>query len=239
MLQSKPIKNQGYMIKKTFTLALFLNIFLNITAQDEIRKVVEIETTMGNIKIELYNETPNHRDNFIKLVSNNYYDGILFHRVIKDFMIQAGDPNSRTASQGVELGDGDEPYKLDAEFLYPQLFHKKGALAAAREPDAVNPEKKSSSTQFYIVIGQIFNDAMLDRVQNRLNQTTNGMIKLTDSIRQVYKTIGGTPHLDGQYTVFGEVVEGIDIVEKIQMVTTDEHDRPLVDVRILSMSLLN
>lgn len=216
-------------------LILTMTLTLAATAQEQTRRQVLIETTMGNILIELYDETPAHRDNFIRLTEAGFYDGLLFHRVIYGFMIQTGDPSTRP--------DGDktpevELHKLPAEFRYPQLFHKRGVLAAAREGDSVNPERMSSASQFYIVYGKRFDDPMLDRMQESLDRNTNGEIKLTPEVREAYKTFGGTPHLDGQYTVFGEVVEGLDIVKAIDWVDTDPSDRPLTDVRILHATVV-
>ena len=244
---------------------------------------VKIETSMGDIIVKLYDETPNHRDNFIKLVENGTYEGTLFHRVIKDFMIQAGDPDSKGAPKGQMLGSGDVGYTVPAEFVYPQLFHKKGALAAARQGDNVNPEKASSGCQFYIVTGRVFNDSTLlsmeeqknqnkftsvfnalaqkhmkEIYQMRRNNDQEGLMNLQDSIfvetqkqlegepefkfteeqRQAYTTIGGTPHLDGEYTVFGEVIEGMDVVDKIQQVSTNGSDRPDDDVVIKKVSII-
>ena len=244
---------------------------------------VKIETTMGDIIVKLYDETPNHRDNFIKLVENGTYEGTLFHRVIKDFMIQAGDPDSKGAPKGQMLGSGDVGYTVPAEFVYPQLFHKKGALAAARQGDNVNPEKASSGCQFYIVTGRVFNDSTLlsmeeqknqnkftsvfnalaqkhmkEIYQMRRNNDQEGLMNLQDSIfvetqkqlegepefkfteeqRQAYTTVGGTPHLDGEYTVFGEVIEGMDVVDKIQQVSTNASDRPDDDVVIKKVSII-
>jgi peptidyl-prolyl cis-trans isomerase B (cyclophilin B) len=182
----------------------------------------------------LYNQTPKHRDNFLSLVEEGAYDSLLFHRVIKDFMIQGGDPESRNAVKGQLLGDGDRPYTLPAEFrLEDGIFHRRGALAAAREGDDVNPEQRSSAMQFYIVWGRVFDDERLDYIQQRMDEFTGGKVKYTEEMRNSYKTVGGTPHLDGMYTVFGEVVNGMDVVDAIQQVATDENDRPLEDVRIL------
>ena len=193
-----------------------------------------METTKGTIELKLYDATPLHRDNFKTLVSEGAYDSLLFHRVIKDFMIQGGDPDSKNAEPGMLLGEGDRPYTVPAEFRLDEgIFHRRGVLAAAREGDDVNPEQRSSAMQFYIVWGRVFDDEGLDRMQERLDQRTGGTVKLTPEMRDVYKTIGGTPHLDGQYTVFGEVVSGLDVVDAIQQVDTDENDRPLEDVRIL------
>ncbi len=211
------------------------------TRQDsstEPRQRVKIETSMGDIIVELYNETPLHRDNFLKVVRSGYYDGILWHRVIKDFMIQSGDSTTRHAAPGAEVGEYDLGYTVPAEFRFPQLFHKRGVLAAAREGDDVNPERRSSAAQFYIVWGYTYGPNGLAKVQEKLDQRTNGTVKLTDEIKQVYTDLGGTPHLDGQYTVYGEVVEGLDVVYKIDCVPTNDHDRPLEDVRIIRASVV-
>ncbi len=220
------------------TTALFFAsaiIILPLSAQSEHdgRTRIVIETTLGNIKVVLYDETPLHSKNFKSLVNRGFYDGLLFHRVINKFMIQAGDSTSRSAAPGELLGDTSEPYTVPAEIRYPELLHKRGALCMAREGDAANPQRASSAYQFYIVYGTRFNDDMLDKVQTRLDASAGGKVVLTPEAREVYKRIGGTPHLDGQYTVFGEVVEGIDIVRDIQWVDTDANDRPVKDVRII------
>ncbi|MDD3405868.1 MAG: peptidylprolyl isomerase [Sphingobacteriia bacterium] len=223
-----------------FFIALFLNP-LTAEAEKKIKpKMVKIETTMGDIKIMLYNETPLHRDNFLKLVSQKFYNNILFHRVIKDFMIQAGDPDSKTASADKQLGTGDVGYTIPAEIVFPKYCHKRGALAAARQSDIVNPERASSGCQFYIVDGEILSDQELNDTELRLNQMLKPVepIKYTDEQRLTYKMFGGSPHLDGQYTVFGEVVKGFDVLRKIATVKTDAHDRPIEDVRILSMKVV-
>ena len=244
---------------------------------------LKIETTAGDIIVKLYNETPKHRENFIKLARNGTYEGTLFHRVIKDFMIQAGDPDSKDAPKGKMLGAGDVGYTIPAEFVYPKYFHKRGALSAARQGDQVNPEKASSGCQFYIVTGKVYGDStLLDmevqmnnmRFNNafnalaakhakeiykmRRNNDQEGLMNLQDTlIAQVekqmagqpefrftpeqvkaYTTVGGTPHLDGEYTVFGEVVEGMDVVDKIQQVKTDRNDRPEEDVKIKKVEIL-
>lgn len=212
---------------------------LSLPAQETTqRREVLIETTMGNIKVELYNETPLHRDNFLKLASEGYYDGNLFHRVIYNFMIQSGDSTSRHAQPGQELGLYSPEYTIPAEIRFPQIFHKRGVLAAAREGDEVNPEHASSASQFYIVYGRRFNDEMLDEQQARLDKQTQGQVLLTPEVREVYKKTGGTPHLDGQYTVFGEVTEGLNVVKEIDWVPTDDNARPLEDVRIIKMIVL-
>ena len=211
-----------------------------VAAQDTAQNRAEVlmETTEGNIRIALYNETPKHRDNFLKLVKEHFYDSLLFHRVIYNFMIQGGDKNSKNAQPGQLLGAGKLDYTIEAEFRLPQLFHRRGTIAAARESDNVNPERRSGATQFYIVWGQRFNELMLDRVQQRLDASTDGQVKLTPEMRSAYQIQGGTPHLDGQYTVFGEVVEGLDVVDRIQRVETDQNNRPLTDVRIIRASVV-
>lgn len=230
------------MMKRNAIFLLFLlTIFTGISAQDTdslARREVLLETTMGNIRIELYNETPLHRDNFLKLVAEGYYDGNLWHRVIGDFMIQTGDSTSRHAEPGRSVGNYSPDYTLPAEIVFPKFFHKRGALAAAREGDSVNPERESSSAQFYIVIGKNFGEMSLDRYQERIDKATNGTVKLTDDIRDYYRKIGGTPWLDGQYTVFGEVVEGLDVAQKIDYVRTDDYDRPIDDVKIIRATIV-
>lgn len=200
------------------------------------KKDVILQTSMGDIRIRLSDSTPLHRDNFLKLVKMHYYDGILFHRVIKDFMIQAGDPNSRDAKPGQSLGNGGPGYTVPAE-IRSGLFHKKGVIAAARLGDNVNPEKASSGSQFYLAQGKVFTDAELDN----LEKTRLGGRKIPSEIREVYKTIGGIPHLDQNYTVYGEVVSGLDVVDKIAAVATSkgaDRDRPLEDVKIISAKLV-
>lgn len=192
---------------------------------------VKITTSMGDIVLKLYNETPKHRDNFIKLVKEGYYNDLLFHRVMKTFMIQGGDPNSRTAVKGQALGEGGPNYNIPAEFN-PKLYHKRGALAAARQPDQVNPQKESSGSQFYIVQGKPFNEDELNNMAQR------GGLMFTDEQKNVYQTVGGAPFLDMNYTVFGEVVEGMDVVDKIAAQPVDENNRPFKDVKF-SISLLD
>jgi cyclophilin family peptidyl-prolyl cis-trans isomerase len=195
------------------------------------KRDVLIQTSMGDMMIRLSDSTPLHRDNFLKLVKVGFYDSVLFHRVIKDFMIQAGDPESKRAADGVGLGNGGVGYTVPAEFR-TTLFHKKGVIAAARTGDNVNPQKASSSCQFYIVKGKIFTDAGLDSLETfRLKR------KLPAAHREVYKTIGGTPHLDQGYTVFGEVIKGFDVIDKISVVQTTR-DRPIENVRIIKAKLI-
>lgn len=241
-----------------------------------------IKTTLGNITVKLYDQTPQHRDNFIKLVKEKYYDGTLFHRVIKNFMIQGGDPASKGAPAGKSLGTGGPGYTVPAEIVYPQLFHKRGALAAARQSDEVNPQRASSGSQFYIVWGETYNDGQLNQLQKNLtNMKENGIfnrlaaehktkimelrrnrdqaglvalqeelialtqaeiketggVQLTPEQKEAYKNTGGTPHLDGQYTVFGEVTDGLDVVEKIQQQETGASDRPKEDI-IVHMEII-
>ena len=220
--------------------ALFLLLLLvttsSVMAQE--RAEVLLETTEGNIRIALYNETPLHRDNFLKLVKMHVYDSLLFHRVIKDFMIQGGDLNSKYAKPGQPLGTGELDYTIEPEFRLPQLFHRRGVVAAAREPDEVNPEMRSGACQFYIVWGRQLNDVAIGRIQQRLDTLTKGQVQLTPEMIEVYKTQGGTPHLDGQYTVFGEVLQGLDVVDKIQQSATDKRHRPFTDVRILRATVV-
>lgn len=232
---------------------------------------VKIETTLGDIIVRLYDETPIHRDNFVKLVKEGYYDGTLFHRVIKDFMIQGGDPDSKGAPAGKMLGVGGPDYTLEAE-IKDNLYHKRGALAAARQGDEVNPERRSSGSQFYIVWGQVYKENQLNQLgkqirMQKVQDVFNDLAKahrdeimqmrrernraglqelqdqliaeaenkvgkqgLTDQQMQLYSTVGGTPHLDGQYTVFGEVEEGLNVVEQIQNTATGRGDRPTNDI---------
>lgn len=186
---------------------------------------VLIETSYGNMTVELYNETPKHRDNFLKLVNEGFYDGLLFHRVINNFMIQGGDPKSKDARPGQMLGDGNLGYTVPAEFV-PGLIHRKGALAAARQGDMVNPTKASSSCQFYIVQGNVW-------PQERLQMMAQQMGKTFDKQQiETYTTVGGTPHLDYDYTVFGQVIDGLDVIDKIAAVKCGPGDRPLEDVKM-------
>ena len=249
--------------------------------ENEKRTLVKLETTMGNITVALYNETPKHRDNFIKLVKEGVYDSTLFHRVIKQFMIQAGDPDSKNASDTAMLGSGDVGYTIPAEFN-PKFFHKKGVLAAARQGDDVNPEKASSGCQFYIVTGRKFTEPQLLGMENKINEQREealfdslarqhmkeiykmrkagdnaGLLELQDTLEaqareladkeekfrftpeqiKAYSTIGGAPHLDGSYTVFGEVTEGMEVVDNIEIPKTNRADRPIENIRILKASI--
>ena len=226
-----------------FVLTSCLFVFSAISQQDTVvkkkdrKRDVLIQTSMGDIRIRLSDSTPLHRDNFLKLVKKKYYDSVLFHRVIQNFMIQTGDPNSKNAKEGQALGNGGPGYTVPAEFR-PSLFHKKGMVAAARMGDNVNPQKASSGSQFYIVQGKVFTDAGLDSVEKfRLNGR-----KIPEIQRVVYKTIGGTPHLDQGYTVFGEVVKGLDVLDKMAATPTSkqqaDRDRPLQDVKILKTTLI-
>lgn len=250
------------------------------TPQSDVK--VLMHTSMGDITLLLYGDTPAHLRNFVKLAGEGFYDGLLFHRVIDGFMVQTGDPDSRDAAAGRHLGSGGPGYQIDAEIVYPRHFHKRGALAAARQADQVNPERKSSGSQFYIVTGQAYTPAQLDNMERRMQQQNMQEIfnnltlqhkdtimamrrnrdraglqtlqeelgKQTEKIaaehpfrftpeqREAYSTVGGTPHLDNAYTVFGEVTGGMDIVKKIQKVETDAADRPKEDVRIISVEIL-
>lgn len=244
---------------------------------------VEMKTSLGDVTLLLYGDTPRHLENFVKLVNEGYYNGVLFHRVINDFMVQTGDPDSRTAVAGQHLGSGGPSYRIDAEFVYPKHFHKYGALAAAREGDMTNPTKASSGSQFYIVTGRRYSPGQLEQMEQRMklqaqkdafdalasqhrdsimsmrrNRDQAGLQALqeqliaeSDSIAaktfvpmtpeqiEAYSTVGGTPHLDGTYTVFGEVISGMDVIDRIQKVETDGSDRPLEDVRVISMRVLS
>ena len=246
--------------------------------QKQKEELVSIQTEFGEIKVKLYDDTPLHKINFLKLVSEGFYNDLLFHRVINNFMIQGGDPSSKNAEPGKRLGGGSPEYMIDAEFLPKKYFHKKGALAAARTGGAANPEKRSSGSQFYIIHGKTFTDGALDTMQMVVNrQKKNDMLKEyldnakdelqdfrnnndqqgfniriaelreeVDSVfessedkfvfsaeqRELYKTIGGYPSLDGEYTVLGEVVEGLDVLDKIAAVETDKYNRPLQDVKM-------
>lgn len=203
-------------------------------AADPNRAQVKLTTDRGDIVVELFNETPLHRDNFLRQVKAGTFNGVLWHRVINQFLIQTGDRLSKHAKPGEMLGEGDETPAdwVPAEVRAPLYYHQRGMLNAAREGDDTNPERKSSSTQFTIITGRTMDDAALDRTQTRIDEWTNHTFRLTDEMRQTYKTLGGAPHLDGSYTVFGRVVSGMDVVETIEKVATDRNDRPLQDVRI-------
>ena len=203
------------MTKRFIYLIVIILMVMNFQvaeAQDEKETLVLIETDMGKIKVKLYNDTPLHRDNFIKNVKEHLYDGLLFHRVIRQFMVQAGDIHSKDAPADKHLGDGDPDYTIPAEIVYPKHYHKAGALCAARTADEVNPKRESSASQFYIVTGKFFTSMELDKMEKE-----KGM-KFTDEERHSYMLEGGRPDLDGQYTVFGEVVDGLKSVFKIHMV---------------------
>lgn len=212
------------MMKKLFILNILLLSIVSAFAKGPKNQYVKITTGYGICVVRLYNQTPKHRDNFIKLVKQGFYNGTLFHRVIQNFMIQGGDPDSKTAKPGAELGDGDVGYTIPAEFS-DSLFHKRGVLAAARDE---NPAKASSGCQFYIVEGKRLTDGKLDT----LEQTRLKGRKIPSWEREYYKSIGGVPHLDQNYTVFGEVVSGIDMVDRIAAVNKDKKDRPLEDIPI-------
>ncbi|NGM65739.1 peptidylprolyl isomerase [Sphingobacterium sp. SGR-19] len=215
--------------RKLSLLVLSTLLFAAVWAKTPKYHYVSIRTDKGDCLLKLYNETPRHRDNFVKLVREEYYEGLMFHRVIHNFMVQGGDPNSRYAAQKQALGEGGPDYKIPAE-IQEGLVHKKGAIGAARDD---NPAKQSSASQFYLVQGRVFTPAALDSLEQfRLKGK-----KLTAQQREVYTTIGGSPHLDGNYTVFGELLNGIETIDKIAVVETDERDRPLEDVR-MSMKVL-
>lgn len=226
-------------MKKIFAFLVFSSLVITAFSQRDTlirkkdrKKDVLLQTSMGNIVIRLSDSTPLHRDNFLKLVKQKFYDSVLFHRVIQNFMIQAGDPDSKKATPGQPLGSGGPGYRVPAEFR-PGLFHKKGVIAAARDN---NPEKASSGCQFYLTQGKVFTDAGLDSVETlRLKR------KIPASQREVYKTLGGVPHLDQNYTVFGEVVKGLDVIDRIAEVPTSkgvDRDRPLENVVIVNATLI-
>ncbi|MBR3578052.1 MAG: peptidylprolyl isomerase [Bacteroidales bacterium] len=197
---------------------------------DDLTKVI-FKTSMGDITIALYDNTPLHKENFLKLVKENYYDGVLFHRIIQGFMIQTGDPDSKGAPAGKMLGNGGPDYTIPAEFR-AENYHKRGAVAAARQGDQVNPTKASSGSQFYIVDGKPF-------TKDQLNQITMAYgTSFTDEQTEIYTTVGGAPFLDMQYTVFGEVVEGMDVVDKIAAQKKDRYDRPFNDIKIISTTIV-
>ena len=193
------------------------------TAAEANENLVKISTEYGDIVLKLYDETPLHRDNFLKLSDDGFYEGTLFHRVIQGFMIQGGDPDSRNAEPGQMVGSGGPGYTIAAEIV-PGLIHKKGALAAARQGDQMNPERRSSGSQFYIVQGRVFSPEELDMMEQQRGEA------FTDLQRRTYTTVGGTPHLDNAYTVFGEVVQGLDVVERIAATPTGRNDRPQSDI---------
>lgn len=222
-------------MKKLFAIGLFLIGLLSslhLQAQ-EVETLVQIDTDMGKIKVKLFNDTPQHRDNFIKNVKEKRYDGLLFHRVIKQFMVQGGDINSKDAPIEQHLGDGDPGYTIPAEIVYPKYFHKRGMLCAARTSDDENPERASSGTQFYIVTGKFYTEMELDKMEEKDNKT------FTPEQRKAYMLEGGAPHLDGTYTIFGEVIKGMKVVDKIQFVETNEDDRPLKNIKIKTMTIVD
>lgn len=200
------------------------------TSETKNEKMTEvlIKTSKGNIKIALYNETPQHRDNFIKLVKEGYYDGVLFHRIIQGFMVQTGDPDSKNAKPGQMLGNGGPDYRIPAE-INPNIIHRRGAVAAARDN---NPQKASSGSQFYIVDGTVYPEAQLVSMMSRYGKT------LTPEQLKAYTTVGGAPWLDGDYTVFGQVLTGMEVVDKIAAQQKDRNDRPLEDVKIISIKII-
>lgn len=217
-----------------FLAALFSGCTQRAVVQDRNQSdptLVEMVTSKGRMVLKLYDDTPQHRDNFLKLVNNGAYDSLLFHRVIAGFMIQGGDPMSRNARPGQMLGDGDLGYTVPAEFRTNHI-HRKGALCAARQGDQVNPAKASSATQFYVVQGKVWSNEELDMMQARFGKP------IDSASRAAYTTEGGAPHLDGDYTVFGEVVEGLDVVDSIAAAKTDRFDRPLEDIRIMSAKVI-
>lgn len=222
---------------RTTLLIILALLTLTAVAKKPKRTTVEMLTSKGKITIQLYDETPQHRDNFIKLAKSGFYNDLLFHRVIEDFMIQGGDPDSKDAPAGKQLGEGGPGYDIPAEIIYPNLYHKRGVLAAAREGDFTNPERKSSGSQFYIVWGKTFSRDEIDDMAEAIQRASRGKIIMPEEIKTYYMRYGGTPHLDGAYTVFGEVTKGIEVVNAIQQVETDQNDRPFEDIKILSVTV--
>jgi len=200
---------------------------------EEVKREVTLTTTKGDIVLQLFNETPMHRDNFLRHVESGYYDSLLFHRVISNFMIQSGDSTSRHAGLGELIADESDTATVPAEFRYPEIFHKRGVLAAARTSDDVNPEQASSASQFYIVWGREYNDTLLNKVDSTMFAWTHGRHHMDSLARAYYLKHPGTPHLDGSYTVFGQVISGLEVVDSIQSCQTDANDRPIDDIRIL------
>lgn len=261
--------------KLAFLTGILVLLSINSFAKKE--PIVQIVTSEGTIKLKLYNDTPIHRDNFIKLAKSKFFEGVIFHRVIKDFMIQSGDPSSRNPQPDSTYGEGGPEYDLPAE-ITPTHFHRKGVLAAAREGDKVNPERKSSGSQFYIVQGKKFSDSEFEAVEKKVNDrfrinaiqrifeeesknpankditaeelktlvnlkveaavNSTSPFKISEERREVYKKIGGSPHLDGSYTIFGEVIEGLEVVDKIANTPTNKKDRPLKDIFILKVKVI-
>ena len=219
-------------MKKLGLLVMIIGMMsMSFTVNENEETMVLIATSFGDMKLKLYNDTPQHRDNFVKLVSEGYYNGTLFHRVMKDFMIQGGDPQSKGAAPGQQLGTGGPGYTVPAEILHNHI-HKKGALAAARQPDRVNPEYASSGSQFYIVEGRISDPSATLTIEERrnLNLPADQKWSYTDDQVNAYATVGGAPHLDGTYTVFGEMTEGFDVLDAISVAATDRMSRPTVDI---------
>lgn len=225
--------NKLLLLASVFIISAFDPVPAGKLRQGDAGKDIEMVTTKGTMIIRLSDSTPLHRDNFIKLVKQHYYDGILFHRVISQFMVQAGDPKSKTAKPGEALGQGSPGYNVPAEFR-TGLFHKKGALAAARFPDEVNPARESNGSQFYLVQGRPYSDGELNGIEL---SKMNGY-KFSEAQREVYKTVGGVPFLDQKYTVFGEVIKGVDIIDSIAAVPVGERNRPVEDVRIIKATLV-
>mgnify|MGYP002620027244 CR=1 FL=1 len=225
------------MVVSSFRPALLILFALGLSlstvhAQDDAsRPRVKMSTSLGDIVVELYNETPQHRDNFLKLAGEGFYDGTLFHRVISGFMAQGGDPQSKDAAPGMRLGTGGPGYTVEAE-IDPAFIHVKGALAAARQGDQVNPNRRSSGSQFYIVQGRDVSPQMLQNLVNSKRKGSDQPFSYTPDQIAAYQELGGTPHLDMQYTVFGRVIEGLEVVDAICAVQTDRSNRPNEDVEV-------
>lgn len=228
------------MTRTSFLILLFTLVFVPMKGQ---RHQVLLETTEGNILLTLYDDTPKHRDSFLRLVDEHFYDSLLFHRVIKNFMIQAGDPTSRHAESGKTLGEADADYTIEPEIFTADghllHHHLRGALAMAREGDDENPERRSSSSQFYIVWGKTYSTDALMEMGEQLESLTQHRVIMDSEMIRLYRKTPGVPRLDGLYTIFGEVTEGLDVVKRIQQVFTDDYDRPVDDIRILRATIVN
>lgn len=227
----------GIIITILFVKNIFKDEDQKKNESEEIRAEILFQTTKGDFKMALFNETPLHRDAYLVLTKCGYFDSILFHRVIDNFIIQAGDPNSKNAAPGILLGEG-EPFRIPAEIRFPQLYHKRGMVNAARIGDDENPQRESCASQFAIMTGGPLSDERIEKGQQRIWAETDSTICLSNEMIENYKQVGGSPHLDAQYTVFAEIIEGMDVVDAIQKVSVDENDRPVEDIKIIKATVI-